>query len=348
MEALLVTTISSLGTVVIVILLLIFFWDKVELFISRVLKILGGISKSFIYFRKKSIQHDLQSRINIFIKDLKKNVSDLETDRFAIHWIDDTTDRKSFIESGKVVLRLKDYDTEDDNFIHGTYMFVSTCLLFKVKHHLSPSQKESVDLFVTADIIRKEKNYIIDKFLENYLQPCLEKSEKNKKYYIKYESIHNHGYFYPVLINELDFLGKKVFASISKAILVNEFDEIIEFLFSSSARCIGDDYANLEYLGEHTRIVIFIIGKPEKIADEERYEYFLKQKLGRNKIEGIYAVGDVKNKEIIDRICSHNDGLYDVVKNGESAALLNRRDGTTKCIQQYFVILRKKEQTPVL
>jgi hypothetical protein len=163
MEQLLVGLISSLGTLIIVILLLVFYWDKVELFIARILKILGGITKVFVYFRKKSVQLDLQARINIFISDLKRNVSDLETDRFAIHWIDDKLDRKAFFDSGSVILRLKDYDTEDDNFIHGTYLFVTTCLLFKVKHHLSPIQKESVDLFVTADIIKKEKNSVVSK-----------------------------------------------------------------------------------------------------------------------------------------------------------------------------------------
>lgn len=347
MEAALIGLISSLGTTVLIVILLIFFWDKVELILARIMKILGGLVKAITYFRKKSIQLDLQSRINLFIKDLKKNVSDLETDRFAIHYIDDSMDRKSFFDSGAVVLRLKDYDSEDDNFIHGTYMFVSTCLLFKVKHHLAPMQKESVDLFVTADIIKKEKNYIIDKFVEKYLQPCLEKNRKSKEYYLKYESIHNHGYFYPILINELDFLGKKVFASVSGKMLITEFDEIINFLNTASLRCIGDDYANLEYRGQNTRIAIFIIGKPDKLIDEERYEYFLKEKLGRSKVEGIYALGDTKNKEIIDRICSHSNGIYKIAKTGQSSAKLNRRDGSSKEIQQYFVVLRRNETLSV-
>ena len=55
METLLIVLISSLGTTGMIIVLLLFFWDRVELVISRTLKVLSGISTIFKFAKKKSV-----------------------------------------------------------------------------------------------------------------------------------------------------------------------------------------------------------------------------------------------------------------------------------------------------
>lgn len=347
MDKFLVAILSSSGTILIIIILAIFFWDKVELFISRILKIISGAFSFFKFLKKKGIQLDLQSRINLYIKKLNKLTSDLETDKIRIEYVNKDINRKAFIENGKVVLRLKKDDSNDDNFIHGTYLFVSTCLLFKVKHHLSPTQKESVDLYVTANLIKTEKNYILDRFLEDYLQPSLEGKADKKKYYLSFETIDEHGIFYPVFINELNYLGKRVFGSIGKDSLINEFDEIISFLLVAANRRVGDDQTNLEYTGEKSKILIFIIGKPEKISDEGKYTQYIKSVTTNHLINSIYSIGDKKNSAIIDRICNCISENYDCISKGNNRAKLNKKDGGTKIIDQYYTVMRKKDKKMV-
>jgi hypothetical protein len=343
MELLLVSLVSSFGTLGLVAILLIFFWDKVELFISRVLKVLSGFNTIFRKLRKKSVQLNVQSRVNIAVKKLSRHFIDLETDKIKIEWIDKNQTRKSFLDNGNSIIRLRKDDTNEHNFIHGTYLYVSSSLLFKVKNHLNKSQKETMDLYVTSELIQNEKNSAIDFFMEHYLRPSIENNQHRRKYFQKYQKIDKHGYYYPILINELNFLGKKVFASVGKLQLTKEFDQIISFLEKASDRRIGDDFSNLEFAGQFTKVLIIIIGKPDKINDEERYIKFIHDKSKKQKINSIYAVGDLKNKKIIKNICNRVKDEFNIVKTGEGTALLNRRYGGTKMIQQYFIILRKNQ-----
>jgi hypothetical protein len=341
METLLVGLISTLGTTGIIIVLLIFFWDKAELLISRLLKIIAGIGSIFKFAKKKSVQLNVQSRINISIKKLSKIVSELETEKIKIDWIEKDKKRKAFIDDGNAVIRLRKDDSNEQNFIHGTYLYVSTCLLFKVKNHLNPSQKETMDLYVTSNLLRYEKSSAVDFFMETYLRPSLESKNEKQNYYWKYQLIDEHGLYYPILLNELNFLGKKVFASVGKNELVQEFDEIINFLEKVSNRKIGDDYEDLEYTGINTKLLIVIIGKPEKVFDEPRYVDFILGVTRRNTINSIYAIGDLKNKEIINSICKKIDNGYCVEQCGEGKAIVNKKYGGTREINQYYILLRK-------
>lgn len=343
MEAILAALISSFGTTVIIIFLAIFFWDKIELFLSRVIRIIAGISKSFHFLYKKSIQLNIQSRINLSVKKLKSLHDGIETEKIKIEWIEKDKKRKAFLDDGVAVIRLRKDDTDEQNYIHGTYYYVSTCLLYKVKNHLTPSQKETMDLFVTGDLVKTEKSSAIGFFMENYLRPCVDSKPEKRKYINNYQLINEHGYFYPVLMNELNYLGSKVFASISKNILVNEFNEIIDFLANSANRKIGDDFSDLEFRGQHTKLLIVIIGKPEKISEQKRYVDYINGMTRRNTINSIYAVGDYKNKEIMDEICKKIETGYSTDKCGQGKAILNKQYGGTKEIKQYYIVLRKHE-----
>lgn len=344
METILVALISSLGTTVIIFFLVVFFWDKIELFVSRILKIIAGVCSAFHFLYKKSIQLNIQSRINISVKKLKNLHDGLETDKIRIEWIDKDKKRKAFLDDGIAVIRLRKNDSDEQNYIHGTFFYVSTCLLYKVKNHLTPSQKETMDLFVTSDLIKTEKSSAVDFFMEKYLRPSVDSKPERRKYINNYQLINEHGYFYPVLMNELNYLGSKVFASVSKNVLVNEFDEIIGFLANSANRKIGDDYSDLEFNGQHTKLLIVIIGKPEKISEQNRYVDYINGMTRRNVINSIYAVGDYKNKEIMDEICTKIETGYSADKCGQGKAVLNKKNGGIKEIEQYYIVLRKNEK----
>jgi hypothetical protein len=342
-ETLLVGLISSIGTLGLIAVLLLFFWDRVELLLSRAMRIIGGTISFFRFLKKKSIQLDIQSRINIFASKVAKLSKDLGTPRVKVEWIDKNIGRKAFIESDTVILRLRDDDTNDENFVHGAYLFVSKCLLLRVKHHLGPSQKESIDLYVTANMIRDQHNGVIDMFVETYLQPALETNKKEKEYFLKYEMIDEHGLFYPVLINELNFIGKRVFGKVGRYSIVTEFDEIIEFLFQASKRKIGDDTTNLEFVGKNTRILIVIIGKKQKISDEQRYVDYMKSVTSKHSIDGIYAVGDSHNRRAIDSICRKLCPTLSIIQSGTCPVKLDTKDGRKLDLTQYYVVLRKNE-----
>ncbi|WP_319416456.1 hypothetical protein [Marispirochaeta aestuarii] len=345
MDSLFAIVFSSLGTTIVLIVVAVFYWDRVEYFISSIMKVLSIVIHSL---RKKSVQLNVQSRINLSIKRLKRFSTDLESEKISIDWIDKTQNRKAFLDDGITVLRLKKDDTNEQNFIHGTYLYVATCLLFKVKNHLNPSQKETMDLFVTSDLIRNEKNSAIDFFVENYLRPAVVDKPRKQKYLTNYKLIDEHGLFYPLLLNELNFLGKKVFTSVGKQQLNEEFDSIITFLVRASNRKLGDDFSDLEFYGKQTRLIIVIIGKRDKVDDPKRYVDFIESISKKNSIFSVYAVGDIKNKKVIDNVCNSISHSFKMINSGKSDATLNTRSGEKIRIEQYYTVLRRNEDEMVV
>lgn len=208
---------TSFGTIFLLIILAIFLYDKIEYIISRIMLGIASLFKGLRFLKKKGIQLNIQSRINISASNLQKKVQhELEIEKIKIDWVEKNKTRKAFLEGDSVIIRLQKNDSNEQNFIHGTHLFVSTCLLYKLKRHLDKNQKETMDLYVTAGLLNGSGNSVQDFYLEKYIIPSIEKSRKKKSYYSKYQTLDKHGYFYPLLITELNYLGKKVFATVGQ------------------------------------------------------------------------------------------------------------------------------------
>ncbi|MBC8333630.1 MAG: hypothetical protein H8E29_00030, partial [Anaerolineales bacterium] len=187
-------------------------------------------------------------------KKLSKDIPTLETERAKVEYIDINKDRKSFIENNQVVLMLHREDPFDLNFVHGAFLFVSTSLLFKVKRYISQSQRDALDLYVTTKLIEKEKPQRVDYFLEEYLHPNLKVQKSNRnKYFKKISIIDKGGYFYPILLEELNSLGGKVFGNRKDDQCISEVSELIDFLENVSQRTVGDEEFDFDFQGKYCK-----------------------------------------------------------------------------------------------
>lgn len=336
---------TSSGVSIVFIFLLYFAMrpDKVEQWSGLIARFLSTLGGAFRWLRKNSVKLDLQGNVNEFVRELKKLTPALETDRLTIRWVDPNTARKGFLENGQAVLRLRDTDSEEDNFVHGAYAFVSTCLLFRAKRHLSSTQKESLDLYVSGELVRRQKPAsVVDRFVEIYLHPKLSES-KRQSYYGKFSQIDEHGLLYPVFIQELDFVGRKVFGTGQKSALVKDFDSLIDFLEKTANRNVGDEI-DLEFEGSHSRLAIMIIGKPSKIQNRQVYVHFLQRMASTKRIDGVYAIGLEQNREHIDAIINQVSDLYSVWQKGSCAATIGQGKSERRIVQYYAVLRRKNEE----
>ena len=164
--------------------LLLFLPEKIEKWSAllwKAIKYFGILSRKA---RKKYIKHDLQGRVNDFVRHLRKSTPELPKEKLAIEWVDTDMERKSFIEGGNVVLRLHSSDSKDHNFVHAAYLYISTALLYKAKRYLSPIQREAIDLYVCSELLKREKPSTVDFFLEAYLHPRAKKKKAKLTNYL--------------------------------------------------------------------------------------------------------------------------------------------------------------------
>ena len=89
--------------------------------------------------------------------------------------------------------------------------FVSNAFLKKAKSYIAKYQRESIDIYTCYDLLRNEKSEILDQFVQDFMKEKMD-NDKIADLFEKYEDINKAGIYYPILIQELTFLGEKVFA----------------------------------------------------------------------------------------------------------------------------------------
>lgn len=330
------------GLIILFLVYLLFYPEKFEKLSSIIWKYLRLVYKGA---EKKYITHDIQSRVNDYISSsLSKELVGFSPVKLKVEWVDEDQSEEEFISKGKIVLRMRKSDNQNKNFVNASMVFVAQNLLRKAKCYISARQKESIDLFACKKIFEKEKHEILDQFVQDFL---LVKNDDKKiaNYFERYDFIDKAGLFFPVFVQEMTFLGEKVFAKKRESAIIKEVNELIEFLLKYSQRKIGEENNSLEFTGSYCRFAIIIIGRSRKIISEGKDPYVNRlKKLADCGAESLYLIGNYKNEQFIHNIIeSMTNSKFFMFNSKKYKAVLNYEDGSSRDVKNYLVVLRSKQ-----
>jgi hypothetical protein len=330
LETILIVLVSSLGTDTLIGIFVFLNVEKVEKWLAVIGYAVGRVFKSV---NKKAVQFDLQGCINDYVKMVSKETPTLETQKVKVELVDENTKKSSFLSDGTVILRLRKNDHFDLNFVHGAYLFVSTSLLFRVKRYISQSQREALDLFVTTRIIEKEKSDVMGYFQDEYLHPRLmDTKDPRAIYYNQLSIIDQGGLFNYILLEELHILGSKVFGKRQDDKIISEVDGLVTFLEKVSTRVVGNEEIDLTYKKEYCKSAIMIVGKRAKLVNEEKVPYvkYIRGVLFKEKMETVYILGRLENKDIICGVCEDVSDIYSVLRSRKQNVFSTLKMGLQK------------------
>ena len=319
--------------------------EKIEIWSAlfwKALNACGGILK---FAHKNYLKHDLQGRVNHFIRGIKIQIPDLGREKLRIEWVDPSTDRQSFIADGKVVVRLRREDPQDHNFVHASYYYVSGMLLRKAKRYLSENQRGAIDVFVCLKLLESEKPSVVTYFLDEYAHQQASKP-KIRALLAKFENFHRAGYYFPVFMQELQFLGDKIFGTLKKSSVEAEVSGLINFLSGVANREVGTEETKLDFKGAYCKLAVVIVGKaPVVIKGSGRYVKYL-SKLKEEEIDTIYLISPIYNKLFVNDICKEINHIY-VVRRQVSFIGRIIIDGEQRSVKAHLVVLRQIGATPI-
>ena len=326
-----------------IIVLLLFIPEKIEKWSALLWKVVATIAKGLTSAHKRYLKHDLQGRVNDFVKHLRKEVPTLSSEKLKIEWVDPAVRRESFIADGQVVLRLRRDDPTEHNFVHAAVLYVSGTLLTKPKRYISPSQREAIDLFVCTKMLEAEKPAVVTFFLDEYLHPKTDDPKAKVALYLDdFEQIDRGSLFFPVLVQELQYLGDKVFGRRRDDLVHTEVNGLIEFLKPIANRRIGDE-VDLNFNGGYCKFALVIVGKPAKLlVSIDPYVSYIRNALAAEKTETIYVLARAENQRSVDDICSKFHQTYECVRTHRFRRVLKYLD-REETAQQYLAVLRRRE-----
>lgn len=330
-----------------VVILLFLFPEKVEKWWSLFWLLLAKRVPQLVRFaHRRYVQHDFQSRVNEFTKELSRQAPYLETEKVLLDWADEGVTRESFFRDDKVILRLRRDDPHDENFVHAALLFVSESLLMRAKRYVSRSHRESVDLYVTSKMIEREKPHVLDIYLREYLHPqTADASSKVAGYIDAYEKMDRTGVFFPLFLQELQFLGNKVFGKRQDDRIIVEVNTLIDRLTRFAARK-REEEIDLTLAGDYCRHAIVIVGKAHKLTEgADLWASYIRRYILPTAVETLYLVGLAHNVDIIDDVARQVSEQFDTYRARRDQVRMRYDDDRSQ--QRYLLILRRKGTTVV-
>lgn len=297
--------IGAISTAGLILFLVLFFPEKVDKWLAI---IWSGIEKLGILYRyasKERIRHDIQGSVSQFSKDLGYELPDFTPPQVKIEWVEEARDRGAFLESGRAVIRLRRSDPDHENIATAAMLFVSRILLRKARRCLSPTQREAVELFAGFRMLESQASEVYEHFVDKWLYPGIEKDNpKIDDYFRRFHHIDEAELFIPVFLQELLYMGEKVFARRRDDAIFGEVDDALEFLEVYANRRLGEKIERPSFNGEACRFAIMIVGMAQNIGDE-RFEVYLKhirERLIPCGVETVYMIGPSRNSEFIRQV----------------------------------------------
>ena len=303
-----VKALLGLGVLGIPAVLFLFFPERLYAALALLLKPLRLVPPLRIWAGRQWTKYRLQARLRRGLRALDK-APPWSARKIRIQWVTPAaTEARAFVAKDKVVVCLKADDARDQNSARAAGFFVSVSLLRRAKQYLSALQREALDLFVTAKLLEQVPGTAEDEWVEGHVLPALERHDELNAYLTTFETAHRGGFFFPVALRELEFLGHKVYGRARIEALPTEVDAFFEAVRRTAARRQKEE-SDLTFSRTYIRMGIVIVGRPEKVdEDGSRYVEYIHGALVGRGIESIYLLATTKNARVLTRIADQIPG----------------------------------------
>lgn len=344
LQIFLVWLVTTFGTAGLILFIVIVFPGILNKTISSYWALIEKIGILYSKANKGKIKYSIQGKISDFSFELYDKLPEFQAPAIKVEWIDQNVTRKAFIENNVAVIKLCRDDPKNENLVNGTMLYVSDILLRKSGRYLSQSQKNAVELFVGYKLLGKEREDVLNSFVDSYLYPGINaKNPKISDYFDRYKNIDEFNFFIPIYLQEIIYLGEKVFGKRREDYIYKEVDDSLSFLEMYASRRIGEKVDQNCFDGNTCKFSIMIVGMKEKVIQEKHQIYIqhIRENLIPIGIETIYVLGPINNRHFIDQIAQKVQDTYKKIYSLDYESYTLRPDGTRKPVFTNLTVLRK-------
>lgn len=322
--------IANYGLAGLLVLVLVFVFLNPEK--AQILK--GWIQYTFVFLiqscKKPSIKNKIEGSCNYAIKQISKEISDIEMPSISINWVKDGEDLRTKLKGGNAIVNLKFSADNSENIVKATTIFVKDTVLTKAKPYLSYSLKSAIDFNIVRKIlgsIINDRNQIINTFFFLNGKDLNELKEKNSQI----QQIDNVGLFSRILIKEYESFGNQLYGLLPTNEYTDEADVFFNYLLDISTRNY-DENTPLQFEGNILKVGILLVAKPETYLTYGLDAYLRRIKRGVSKgIRTFYLLARDDKVQILTEVASKLLDTGDFILQNKPKEFCDSQERNTIC-----------------
>ena len=272
---------------------LVFLWvkypDNVKIVLSQIWYVLSFIFKKWA--GRKYIKTHLEGTLGKRIEEINKEVYGLDADKIKIILVQSKT-REAFIKERTLIIRLQHKENHYENLVNVAVVYAEKFLYRKLELHLDDEQKASINLYTAKSLLKNRGEAALQFLHKNYYLPVAKDNENIQIYFEKLEKIDNRGLFYNIFVQEMVFLGNKVYFKKKPVGINSEVKKFIDFLEDFAQREQGETDIKKTFWGTNIKVAFILVALREKreLGLLNNYVCYAEGLLLRG-VESIYALG---------------------------------------------------------
>jgi len=282
--------------------------NKVDKYIALVSR---PIYKLTSWWSKKYIGSEVSYQVSEFFnRHIVRNIANHPDVKININWVIDEED-PVLKEDNTVILCLKKDKDQARNILKAAEVTIPIVtynnLRFNIKKHVA----QSIDLVSLRNLAKKLGNHGKFAYKKYFLDPHIVEDERISNLFQKLVEIDNRGYFIPIFLNELEYIGDGLFAEGDTTDYSNEIIEFLEYLIQIARIEVGDDVKQWSYFSKLFNAGIMLLANNERMIRQGVKPYLdrITKKLKQGH-ESIYILSEENSWEFLKRyekVLSEND-----------------------------------------
>jgi len=231
--------------------------EKVEKWGSIFAKLFSFFS---IKAEKFQISKDIQSKLNLFRKEINRECENLIPCKTEIKFINPLGKETIEHKEKKIIIILKNRKNQDENLVRAAVFCVENTLIPYARRYIEEHLRRSIDLqFIKNFIFSKDKNKL-NYYIENYLNPELKRNNFLKNKIRILEKLSNQGIFTRILLKELKNYGLNFYSNLPQKAHFEESNYFFDKLRELAEKKKGENI-NPTYNGQYIKMSIVLIGR---------------------------------------------------------------------------------------
>lgn len=316
--------------------------EKVEKWASIFAKLFSSVSKGM---EKHYISKDIEYKINSFRKKINKECEGLIPYKTEIKFIKPASIRSETEEhrKDKLIIILKNKQNQDENFVRAAMRSTKKTLMPNSRRYIDPALMKSIDLEFVKNLIFNNNKILLNYYIDNCLGPELKDDDTLEEIMRILDKLSEKGVFTRMFLQELREYGLKFYPKVSKP---NHFKEPKEY-FNRLEEFANKEHQvdiKLNFIGEHIKMGIILIGRPEKLFKPGGVNInpYIQRifKYEDNGIKTVYLLALSKNIFALEKISKMLDLMLDRFEKAAESDYnieINGKTFISKCIR-YFIL----------